>query len=214
MRRSITWAAGLALCLMGAQAGAAGNDAKEAPSGQTQRERVRNVDERVSALLRAWKEAGGGKPAADRNEIRRLITQLGAPTADQRTAAQKALVRIGLPVVEALTAATEDANPERAARARDALAQMVIRKEDWPVSWRGLTFSWRIISSNASQCQAVCIDADRRAIFIQWDLGEKAFAKTEWTVPQGELDMLHTILGKRCPWEQAGSASAAAAWFR
>ncbi len=174
---------------------------------------IRKTDERMSAVLRAWKQAGKAGPGAGAKEIRRLIEQLGASMAAQRSAAQQSLVKIGLPAAEALTAATKDANLERAARAKAALAQMAVRKEDWPVHWRNMTFSYRILSPDPNQCKAVGIDSDLRGVFIWWNPAAKTFAKAEWTHPQEDqegLHMLHRSLGKRRPW--VASESPGKAW--
>jgi len=165
-----------------------------------QRKRMREADEQISALLRQWKQAGKARPAVDANGIPGLIEQLGAATADERAAAQAALAKMGLAATKALAAATKDANPERAGRARDTLAQMAIRKEDWPVSWKNVTFLYRSLSPDLYACKAVGIDPDLRGVFIWWSPTAKAFTKAEWTVPRGEADGLHSGLGNCQPW--------------
>lgn len=171
-----------------------------------QRKRIREADEQISALIRQWKQACKARPAVDANEIPGLIEQLGAATAADRSTAQAALAKMGLAATEALAAATRDANPERAARAKDALAQMAIRKEDWPVSWKNVTFSYRILSPDPTECKALSIDAQRRAVFLWWNPTAKAFAKAEWTVQREEADMLHRVMGNSRPWVSSESS--------
>ncbi|MCY2931625.1 MAG: hypothetical protein NTV86_19460 [Planctomycetota bacterium] len=59
------------------------------------------------------------QPSATR--IPALIGQLGSPSAKEREEAQKALVEIGEPALEALKAAAADKDVERAARAKQAI---------------------------------------------------------------------------------------------
>ena len=65
------------------------------------------------------------QPEVSAAEIDRLIKQLGSEKFAERDLAQRTLVKIGLPAVPALRAASADTNPERAQRAKQALASMV-----------------------------------------------------------------------------------------
>ena len=71
--------------------------------------------------------------AATRAKIATLIKQLGAEKVAERDKAQKELVKIGLPAVVSLTAATRDKDPERAARAKVALREIESRTWEGPV---------------------------------------------------------------------------------
>ncbi len=64
--------------------------------------------------------------AATKAKIAKFIKQLGADKAVDREKAQQELVKIGGPAVDALHMATKDKNPERAARAKAALAEVLI----------------------------------------------------------------------------------------
>jgi hypothetical protein len=172
--------------------------------GAISQERIRRTKERFSAMLRQWAKAGRpdeAPPAPRAGEIQRLIEQLGNPTVADRNSAQQALVKIGLPAAEALAAAAKDANPERAGRAKDTLAQMALRKEDWPISWRDMAFSYRLISSDPGKCVALSIDADRRALLIKWRQAGKDFVRSESTLSHEDVDILFRALGQLKPWE-------------
>jgi hypothetical protein len=170
----------------------------------TAQEQIRRTNERFSAMLRQWAKAGRpdeAPPAPRAGEIQRLIEQLGNPKVAERNSAQQALVKIGLPAAEALAAAAKDANPERAGRAKDTLAQMALRKEDWPISWRDMAFSYRLISSDPGKCVALSIDADRRALLIKWRQAGKDFVRLESTLSHEDVDILFRALGQLKPWE-------------
>jgi type II secretion system protein G len=173
-------------------------------------ERIRQADERLAAMMREWSEAGGAKVGPDEDAIRRLIEQLGAASLGERKAAQQALVKIGPPAAEALAAATDDKNAERASRSRDALAEMPIRKEDWPVSWRDMTFSYKVLSPDPNECMALTVDAQRRALFLQWDPAGGAFTKAQATLSQEDADMLHAVLGRLQLWATSEAIAQAA----
>jgi len=173
-------------------------------------ERIRQMDERLSAMMREWSEAGGAKAGPGEDEIRRLIEHLGAASVADRAAAQKALVKIGPSAAEALAAATDDKNAERALRARDALGEMPIRKEDWPISWRDMTFSYKVLSPDPNECMALTVDAQRRAVFIQWDPAGGAFTKAQATLSQEDADMLHAVLGRLQLWATSEAIAQAA----
>jgi len=79
------------------------------------------VDERTCV----WRVSSATQPAADAAEIDRLIKQLGSEKFADRDAAQKALVKIGLPAVEPLRRATGHSEPEIASRAKQALAEIL-----------------------------------------------------------------------------------------
>ena len=61
---------------------------------------------------------------AEGDQVDRLIQQLGGKSYAQRQAAYKRLIEIGKPALEALKAAAADKDPERAQRARLALAEV------------------------------------------------------------------------------------------
>jgi len=75
-------------------------------------------------------------PALAAKSIAELVTQLADPDFQKRSAAQAALVKIGKPAVEALTAAAKDADPERGDRAKRALLD--IAEGQWGESVRGV----------------------------------------------------------------------------
>ena len=72
-----------------------------------------------------WRVSSATQPAAEAAEIDRLIKQLGSDKFADRDAAQKALVKIGLPAVEPLRRATGHSEPEIASRAKQALAEIL-----------------------------------------------------------------------------------------
>ena len=172
---------------------------EDAVAGQAMRQTVGQM----SALSRGW--AG---PAADAAEIDRQIKRLGSETFAERKDAQQALVKIGLPAAEALLAATKDANRERAGRAKDVLAQLALRKEDWPIRWRGMTCSFRLLSTDPAESMALSVDENRRALLIRWSPADKSFVRTEATLSQEDADMLHRELGRLELWK----LGAAPAW--
>jgi len=63
-------------------------------------------------------------PPAERTEIERLLEQLGSSNQKEQAAAEAALVDIGARANAVLLAATKDANPERAERAKAALSRI------------------------------------------------------------------------------------------
>jgi hypothetical protein len=81
-------------------------------------------------------DSSTASPAADAAGIDRLIEQLGAEKIADRVAAQQSLVKTGLPAVSRLQTAVADKNPERAARAKDALSQ--IEESAWGKPKQGL----------------------------------------------------------------------------
>ncbi len=139
------------------------------------------------------------QPAADAPGIQRLIEQLGDPKVAERNSAQQALVKIGLPAVEALTAAAKDANLERAGRARDTLAKMALRKEDWPVSWRGMTCSFCL--TTPAESMTLVIDGDRRATLVVLNPAGEDLVRSETTFSREGVASLFRALGGLRPWE-------------
>ena len=81
-------------------------------------------------------DSSTASPAADAAGIDRLIEQLGGEKIADRVAAQQSLVKTGLPAVSRLQDAVADKNPERAARAKDALSQ--IEESAWGKPNQGL----------------------------------------------------------------------------
>jgi hypothetical protein len=81
-------------------------------------------------------DSSTASPAADAAGIDRLIEQLGGEKIADRVAAQQSLVKTGLPAVSRLQDAVADKNPERAARAKDALSQ--IEESAWGQPNQGL----------------------------------------------------------------------------
>lgn len=159
------------------------------------REAMRKAIGQMSALSQGWAE-----PAADAAEIGRQIKRLGSETFAERKEAQQALVKIGLPAAEALQAAAQDADSERAARAKDALDQLALRKEDWPISWGGMTCSFRMLSTDPTKCMALSLDENRRALLIKWSPADKSLIRTEATLSQKDADVLHRSLGRLELW--------------
>jgi len=77
-------------------------------------------------------EPGQASPQPEQpDKIARLIEQLGDAEHAKREAAQKELIEIGKPAIEALEAATKHDDPEIATRAKAALAEVKDRGRGW-----------------------------------------------------------------------------------
>ena len=107
------------------------------------------------------------QPTAGPAEIERLIGQFSGEKFAQRVAAQQSLVKTGLPAVALLQKAAADKNPERAARAKDALSQ--IEESAWGQPNQGLRVrllplrsTWR--ADQAPQLSLDIRNGGRRAV--------------------------------------------------
>jgi general secretion pathway protein G len=115
-------------------------------------------------------------------EIAKLISQLGDDSFAARDAAQKQLVRIGLPAVEAIQNAATDQDAERSLRAKNALQQ--IEEQSWGQGEKGIQARVRPLRSawQAGQTPKLSLEVRNRGE-TAWDtFGLRYFAsyRMEW----------------------------------